>query len=93
MSAAPAAAPAVRTRRRQVVGRVVSDRMQKTIRVSAFREFKHPKYEKRMRRDSVYVAHDEHNDARVGDAVEIVETRPLSKTKRWRLLKVVTRAE
>ena len=90
---AESAVPVARTRRRQVVGRVVSDKMEKTIRVSVLREFKHPKYEKRMRRNTIHVAHDEHNDARAGDIVEIAETRPLSKTKRWRFLKVVTRAE
>ena len=93
MSDVPAAAPEVRSRRRQVTGKVVSDAMQKTIRVIVLREFKHPKYEKRIKRSTIYVAHDEHNDARMGDRVEIVETRPLSKTKRWRLLNVITRAE
>lgn len=93
MSDIPAAAPEVRSRRRQVTGKVISDKMEKSIRVIVYREFKHPKYEKRIKRSTVYVAHDEHNDARLGDQVEIIETRPLSKTKRWRLLNVITRAE
>ena len=94
MSAAPVVSDLpVRTRRRVVSGKVVSNRMQKTIRVNVLREFKHQKYEKRIRRSTVYVAHDEHNEARPGDWVEIIETRPLSKTKRWRLGKVLSRAE
>ena len=93
MTATTEKAPVERTRRRVVTGRVVSDKMNKSIRVSVTREFKHPKYEKRISRSTIYVAHDEHNDARAGDTVEITETRPLSKTKRWRLVKVLVRAE
>jgi len=82
-----------RSRRREIEGQVVSDKMQKTIRVRALREFKHPKYEKRIRRQTIYIAHDEKEEAHIGDTVLIIETRPLSKTKRWRLLKVTTKAE
>jgi small subunit ribosomal protein S17 len=82
-----------RTERREVEGQVVSDKMQKTIRVRVLREFKHPKYEKRIRRQTIYIAHDEKEEAHVGDTVLLTETRPLSKTKRWRLVKVTIKAE
>ena len=82
-----------RTRRRIVTGVVTSDKMDKTIKVTVQRDFKHPKYEKRIRRQTVYTAHDEANEAKTGDMVEITETRKLSKTKGWRLVKVLKRAE
>ena len=82
-----------RSVRRSVTGVVTSDKMDKTIKVMVLREFKHPKYEKRMRRKTVYAAHDETNDAKAGDTVEITETRRLSKSKTWRLLKVVKRRQ
>ena len=82
-----------RSRRRTVEGQVVSNKMQKTIRVRVLREFKHPKYEKRIRRQTIYVAHDEKEEATMGDTVVITETRPLSRTKRWRLVKVTIKAE
>ena len=82
-----------RTRRRTVTGVVTSDKMQKTIKVTVQRDFKHPKYEKRIRRQTVYSAHDGADEAKTGDTVEIAETRKLSKTKGWRLLKVLKRAE
>ncbi len=87
-------APAIPARRvrRTVTGLVTSDKMDKTIKVTVQREFKHPKYEKRIRRRTVYTAHDENNDAKVGDTVEISETRKLSKTKTWRLVNIVKRA-
>ena len=78
--------------RKTVVGKVVSDRMNKTISVRCDRLVKHPLYGKYLRRWTVYKAHDEQNEAREGDTVEIVETRPLSKTKRWRLVQVRQRA-
>ncbi|MDR0361282.1 MAG: 30S ribosomal protein S17 [Planctomycetota bacterium] len=74
-------------------GVVESAKMRKSIRVSVTREFKHPKYEKRVRRKNSYVAHDEKEEAKVGDVVEIMETRKLSKTKNWRLVKILKRAE
>ncbi len=78
--------------RKVVTGTVSSDRMQKTIAVHADRLSKHPRYRKYVRQTTTYFAHDEKNEARIGDTVEIVETRPLSKKKRWRLVRVVARA-
>ena len=74
-------------------GVVVSDRMDKTVVVSVQRRTTHPLYRKTLNRAEKYHAHDETNDARVGDTVRIAETRPLSKTKRWRLVEVVERAQ
>ncbi len=84
---------AKRITRRTLVGVVISTKMQKSIRVNVMREFKHPKYEKRVRRNTAYVAHDENNQAKVGDTVEIMETRKLSKTKNWRLVKILKSLE
>ncbi len=84
---------AERTNRRTLQGVVKSNKMQKTILVSVVREFKHPKYEKRVRRTKHYAVHDEQGEARPGDIVEMMETRKLSKTKTWRLVKIVKRAE
>ena len=85
--------PVARTSRRSLQGVVKSAKMQKTILVTVMREFKHPKYEKRVRRTKHYVVHDENAEARPGDTVEIMETRKLSKTKTWRLVKILKRAE
>ena len=79
----------VRGRRKIVVGFVTSDKMNKTRRVEINRLKKHPKYGKFLRRKTVCYVHDENNESHVGDQVEIMETRPLSKMKRWRLLRVV----
>ena len=87
------APPARRAVRRTLVGVVESTRMRKTIRVAVTREFKHPKYEKRVRRRNSFVAHDEKGEAALGDTVEIMETRKLSKTKNWRLVRIVRRGE
>ena len=76
----------------EVVGEVVSDKMDKTIAVKIFRTVKHPKYHKYIKRTSVFKAHDEKNEAKMGDKVKIYETRPLSKTKRWKLSEVVERS-
>lgn len=73
-------------------GVVVSDRMDKTVVVSISKKVKHPKYEKYVTRRDKYKAHDEQNEAKIGDTVEIVETRPLSRHKRWRLSRIVERA-
>ena len=81
-----------RSTRPSVVGTVVSDAMEKTIVVRRDRRVKHPLYAKYVRRSTKLVAHDENNEARLGDEVEIVQTRPLSKTKRWRLTRVVRAA-
>ena len=80
-----------RNTRRTVVGTVCSDKMNKTIKVEVNIQVKHPVYEKRVNSRSVYTAHDENNDARQGDVVEIMETRKLSKTKCFRLVKVLRR--
>ncbi len=81
-----------RGKRRVLLGTVVSDKMQKTVVVQVTRRYKHPRYRKYVQERLRYKAHDETNDARVGDRVRIIESRPLSKEKRWRLLEVVERA-
>src|SRR3954454_19360636 len=82
----------VQTKRKTKVGRVVSDRMDKTVVVSVERLARHPLYKRVIRLTTKFKAHDEANDAHVGDTVRIEESRPLSATKRWRLLEVVARA-
>jgi small subunit ribosomal protein S17 len=72
-----------------LTGVVVSDRMDKTVVVLVNRLVKHPVYKKYIRRRAKFMAHDEKNVARMGDTVEIVQSRPLSRLKRWRLIKVV----
>src|ERR671936_1168645 len=81
-----------RGRRRVEVGVVTSDKMNKTRRVEIPRLVKHVRYGKYIRRRTVCHVHDENNESRAGDTVEIMETRPLSKTKHWRLVRVVTKA-
>ena len=82
-----------RNERKVRVGRVVSDKMQKTIVVAVETTKPHPLYGKRVRRTKKFKAHDEHNEARIGDTVRIMETRPLSKDKNWRLLEILERAD
>jgi small subunit ribosomal protein S17 len=82
-----------RGRRKVRVGRVVSDRMDKTVVVAVERIMRHPLYGKTVKRTKKFHAHDENNECRVGDVVEIMETRPLSKTKRWRVSRVVQKAQ
>jgi small subunit ribosomal protein S17 len=81
-----------RGKRRVEVGVVTSDKMQKTRRVEIPRLVKHVRYGKYIRRRTICHVHDEQNESRAGDTVEIMETRPLSKTKTWRLVRVVTKA-
>lgn len=81
----------IRGHRKERVGEVVSNKMQKTIVVRVERRFPHPKYKKVITAFSKFYAHDEKGEAKVGDKVRIMETRPLSKTKRWRLVDVVER--
>ncbi|KFZ39532.1 MULTISPECIES: 30S ribosomal protein S17 [Thermoactinomyces] len=82
-----------RTSRRKVrVGKVVSDKMDKTIVVAVETYKKHPLYGKRVKYTKKFKAHDEENRAKVGDVVRIMETRPLSKDKRWRLVEIVEEA-
>ena len=78
--------------RKTLTGTVKSDRMNKTITVNVERRYKHPKYGKYVVASKRFTAHDENEEARNGDKVEIAETRPLSKNKRWRLLRVIERA-
>lgn len=78
-----------RNERKVYVGRVVSDKMDKTIVVEISTRKQHPKYRKRINRSTKLTAHDENNAAKEGDLVEIMETRPLSKTKRYRLVSIV----
>ena len=78
---------------RTIEGRVVSNKMQKTVTVLLERQVQHPLYGKIVRRSTKVHAHDENNECQEGDVVRIAETRPLSKTKNWRVVKVVTRAE
>ena len=82
-----------RGRRKVRTGIVVSDAMDKTVVVRISTTFRHPLYGKIVRRSSKFKAHDETNVAHVGDTVRIVETRPLSKTKRWRVVDVLQRAK
>jgi small subunit ribosomal protein S17 len=79
--------------RKSRVGKVVSEKMNKTVVVAVERTFKHPLYKKYVKRTSKLYAHDEKNDAHEGDIVRVVETRPLSKLKCWRVQQVVTRAK
>ena len=78
---------------RTIEGRVVSNKMQKTVTVLLERQVQHPLYGKIVRRSTKVHAHDENNECKEGDVVRIAETRPLSKTKNWRVVKVVTRAD
>ena len=78
-----------RGRRNEVVGQVISDKMDKTVTVQIYRVVQHPKYKKYIRKTSEFKAHDETNQAKLGDTVRIVESRALSKTKRWKLAEVV----
>ena len=78
--------------RKRVIGTVVSDKMDKTVVVRVERFVKHPRFKKYIRRSKKYYAHDEKNECRVGDTVEIEETRPLSKLKRWRVVRIVKRS-
>jgi small subunit ribosomal protein S17 len=82
-----------RNTRKVVEGLVVSDKMDKTIVVEVEDRVKHPRYGKVMRRTSRLKAHDEANDCGVGDRVQIMETRPLSATKRWRVVEILERAK
>lgn len=81
-----------RPARKERIGVVISDRMDKTILVAVQRQIKHPIYGKFIKKTTKLMAHDESNDAKRGDSVRIMETRPLSKRKRWRLAEVIERA-
>jgi len=82
-----------RGRRKTIVGKVVSNKMDKSIVVSVEKLVRHPLYNKYFKKTSKFMAHDDKNECGIGDVVKIMETRPLSKMKRWRLLEVVEKAE
>ena len=82
-----------RNRRKLRVGKVVSDRMEKTIVVSIERLVKHPTYGRYVRKRTKFKVHDEKNECHIGDVVRFMETRPLSKDKRWRFVGIVERAK
>ncbi len=86
-------AGAERSRRKMRIGVVVGDKTDKTVTVQVERRVAHPLYGKGVRRTSKYHAHDESNEYRVGDTVRIMETRPISKTKRWRVVELIERPE
>ena len=80
------------TSRKVRIGTVVSDKMDKTIVVRVETRFKHPLYGKIVKKKKKYKAHDENNEARIGDVIRMMETRPLSKDKRWRLVEIIEKA-
>ncbi len=84
---------AVRNRRKERVGVVTSNKMQSTITISVERKIKHPLYGKFLKRHTKFMAHDAENTCNIGDRVRIMETRPISKNKRWRLVEVLERAK
>ncbi len=88
----PQTQPSVRGHRKDRIGQVLSSKMAKTIVVRVERRFPHPKFKKVVTEYKKFYAHDENGEAKPGDRVRIQETRPISKTKRWRLVEVVERA-
>ncbi|HHU46822.1 MAG TPA: 30S ribosomal protein S17 [Bacteroidales bacterium] len=82
-----------RNKRKIREGLVVSNKMDKSIIVSVERRFKHPKYGKFLKKNSKLAAHDEKNECNIGDKVRVMETRPISKTKCWRLVEIIERAK
>ncbi len=82
-----------RRHRKIRTGTVVSDRMEKTVSVAIVRSYQHPLYKKVVRTTKKILAHDEQNDCKVGDVVQVIESRPLSKRKRWRIQSVISAAQ
>ena len=82
-----------RGRKKSKIGVVTSNKMQKTITVAVERKVKHPLYGKFVKKTSKFAAHDEKNDCNIGDTVRIMETRPMSKNKTWRLVEIIERAK
>lgn len=82
-----------RNLRKERIGLVVSNKMDKSIVVSIERRFKHPIYGKFVKKTNKFMAHDDKNDCNIGDTVRIMETRPLSKNKNWRLVEIIERAK
>ena len=89
----PSATTARTTRRKVRIGKVVSNKMEKSIVVTVERRVPHPIYKKYFKRTSKLMAHDEKREAGIGDLVKIMETRPLSKNKRWRLVEILEKAK
>ena len=85
--------PVVRGRRKVRIGKVVSNKMRKSITVAIERRLKHPIYKKYFKKTTKFMAHDENNTASIGDVVKIMETRPISKNKRWRLVEIVEKVK
>lgn len=83
----------IRKTRKERTGLVVSNKMEKSVVVEVLRRVRHPKYGKFVKRTSRFMAHDEKNDCNIGDTVRIMETRPLSKNKCWRLVEILERAK
>jgi small subunit ribosomal protein S17 len=79
--------------RKERVGRVVSDKMEKSCVITVERKVKHPMYGKFMKKTSKLMVHDEENQCGIGDTIRVMETRPLSKNKRWRLVEIIERAK
>lgn len=82
-----------RNLRKERIGKVTSNKMEKSITVSVLRKIKHPIYGKFIGKTTKFTAHDEKNECGIGDTVKIMETRPLSKNKRWRLVEIIERAK
>lgn len=82
-----------RNRRKTRIGRVVSNKMDKSVTIAVDRQIKHPIYGKFITKTTKYMAHDDTNDANIGDIVRIMETRPLSRRKNWRLTQILERAK
>jgi small subunit ribosomal protein S17 len=82
-----------RNLRKERIGKVTSNKMQKSITVAVDRKVKHPIYGKFVHKTTKFMAHDEKNEAGIGDTVRISETRPLSKSKRWRLVEIIEKAK
>ncbi len=82
-----------RNLRKEKVGKVVSNKMTKSITIAIDRKVKHPIYGKFMNKTTKFMAHDEKNEAGIGDTVRVMETRPLSKSKRWRLVEIIEKAK
>ena len=83
----------IRSLRKERIGVVSSDKMEKSVVVSEVKKVKHPVYGKFVLKTKKYVAHDEKNDCNEGDTVKIMETRPMSKTKKWRIVEIIERAK
>jgi small subunit ribosomal protein S17 len=91
--ATPAKTESERNARKERIGRVTSNKMQKTITVAIDRKVKHPMYGKFMNKTKKLTVHDEKNECGIGDTVRVMETRPLSKNKRWRLIEIIEKAK